>query len=130
MKLHAAYYVFHALLIERTFDSQSAALKHMSIDHGSFDVFMTQEFLDSANVIAVFEEMSGKGMAKSMRGDELVDFCGASGLFDSPLKVCLVQMVALLDAANGVDGENGRGEDVLPGEFPVGVRVFAFQGIG
>src|SRR3989304_7358028 len=97
------------LTIQRTLDSQSPALEDMSVYHGGFHVFVSEQFLDSANVIAVFEEMSGKGMAKSMRGGELVDFCGASGLFDSPLKGCLVQMVAVVGGSAGGAGENRGG---------------------
>jgi hypothetical protein len=32
----------------------------MHIDHGGADVLMPQEFLDSADIIAVFEQIRGK----------------------------------------------------------------------
>jgi len=39
----------------------------MSIDHCGLYIFMTKQFLDGANVVAVLEQMSCKGMAEGGR---------------------------------------------------------------
>ncbi len=39
--------------IKRADDSTSTAIKDMGVDHGGFDVFVSEEFLDGANVVAV-----------------------------------------------------------------------------
>ena len=39
--------------IKRADDSASTAIKDMDVDHGGFDVFVSEEFLDGANVVAV-----------------------------------------------------------------------------
>lgn len=39
--------------IRRADDSASTAIKDMGVDHGGFDVFGSEEFLDGANVVAV-----------------------------------------------------------------------------
>jgi len=38
----------------------------MSVDHRRFDISMTQQFLDGADVIAVFEQVSGKTVAQGV----------------------------------------------------------------
>lgn len=91
---------------------------------------MAEEFLNSADVIAAFEEVGSKTVAEGMRGDQLVYFCGEGGLLNGPLEICLVEVVALSDAADRIGGENGRGEDVLPGKFTVGAGIFPFKCIG
>lgn len=58
--------------IQGTFDSQAAALKHMSIDHGCFYIFVSEQFLDRADVISGFKEMRRKAMAEDMRRNGLV----------------------------------------------------------
>lgn len=39
-----------------------AAIQHMRVEHRGHDVFVTQQFLDGANVIAVSQEVCGKRM--------------------------------------------------------------------
>jgi hypothetical protein len=49
-----------ALWIERAPDALAAALQHMRINHGGAHIFMPQEFLHSADVVAIFQEMRRK----------------------------------------------------------------------
>jgi len=80
-------------------------------------------------IVAVLEEMGRKTVSEGMRGDGFVDFGEPGGSFDGPLKISFVQVVALSDAADGVYREIGGGKDVLPGKFPVCVRVFPFESV-
>ncbi len=36
----------------------------MGVNHGGFEVFVAEEFLDGADVVAVLEEVGGEGMAE------------------------------------------------------------------
>src|SRR3972149_6734716 len=81
------------LTIQRTLDSQTPALKHMSIDHCCFDILVSEEFLNCADVVAVLEQMGGKGMAKRVRRNVFVDFCAAGGFPDGFLNHCFMQMM-------------------------------------
>src|SRR6266540_6411747 len=102
----------------------------MSVDHRGLHILVTEQFLNRSNIVAIFKKVGGKGMAEGMRGNWFVDFGEPGGLFDGPLEVCLIQVVTLLDTADGVDGEIVRWKNVLPGKFAIRVRVFPFQGIG
>jgi len=41
--------------IKRANDSASTAIENMGVDHGGFDIFMAKEFLDGADVVAIFQ---------------------------------------------------------------------------
>ena len=101
----------------------------MGIDHGGFHVFMAEQFLDSADIIAILEQVGGEGVAEGVGRDGLVDSCKLGGAFDSFLQAGFVEMVALFDAGNGICGKGGSGECILPGPFTVGIWVFLFEGI-
>lgn len=45
--------------VNRTANPGRPAVQNMGVDHGRLHVVMAQEFLDSADVVAAFEEMSG-----------------------------------------------------------------------
>jgi hypothetical protein len=102
----------------------------VGVDHGGFDIFMSQEFLHRSDIVPILEQVGGEGMAKGMGGDRFIDFRSAGRSFDRSLKVRFVQMVTLFDPAHRVYRENGRWKYVLPGKFPVGIWILSFQGIG
>ena len=52
-----------SLRIERTPDGLAAALQDMRIDHSSAHIFMPQEFLHGADVVAIFQQMRRETMA-------------------------------------------------------------------
>lgn len=43
---------------------EGAAIEDMRVDHGDFHIFVAGEFLDGADVVAIFEEMSHKAVAE------------------------------------------------------------------
>jgi len=49
----------------------------MGVDHGDFDISMTQQFLNGADTIAVFEQVSGKTVAQSVATHSFLNACGA-----------------------------------------------------
>jgi len=48
----------------------------MSADHRCFNTFMSQQFLDGANVIAVFEQVGGKTVAQGVATHSCLNACG------------------------------------------------------
>jgi hypothetical protein len=49
----------------------------MSVYHRRFNTFMTQQFLNGADVIAVFEQVSGKTVAAGVATHSYLNACGA-----------------------------------------------------
>jgi hypothetical protein len=49
-----------SLQIQGRAHGQAAALEHVGVDHGRLDVFVAQQFLDGADVVAVFEQVGGE----------------------------------------------------------------------
>ena len=99
----------------------------MGIDHGGFDVFVAKQFLNSTNVVAILQEMGGKGVAEGVGGNRFGYFRKAGGLLNSSLQIGLIQMVAPFDTADRINREHRRRKDILPGKFTVGVQVLFFQ---
>ena len=57
-------------------DTQGAVLKDVGVDHGGFDIFVAEEYLDGADVVSVLEQVGGVAMAKYMRGKVVfLGFC-------------------------------------------------------
>lgn len=48
-------------------DGQATSLGDMGVNHRNAHVFVAQEFLDSANVVSGFQEVSSEGVAEGMR---------------------------------------------------------------
>jgi len=66
-------------------DGEAAALEDMGVDHGGFDVFVAEEFLDGADVVIVLQEMGGEGVTEGVGGNALLQFCGTGGISDGSL---------------------------------------------
>ena len=69
-------------------------MEDVGIDHGGFDVFVSEQFLDGADIVSVLEEVSGKGVAEGVRGDGFIDLCFLGGFTYGTLENALIQMVA------------------------------------
>ena len=54
----------------------------MGVDHGGFDIFVSEEFLDGADIVAVLEEMGGEGMAGGVATDVFGDVGRSGGLIE------------------------------------------------
>jgi len=108
---------------------EPAALEDVRINHGGLYVFMTEQFLHGADVVPTLKKMRCERMAEGVRCNGFVHLSKAGRLLNSPLEIRLVEVVTLSDATQGIGGEYRCREDILPGEFTVGVRVFSFQGI-
>ena len=96
----------------------------MGVDHGGFDVFVTEEFLDGADIVAALEEVGCEGMAEGVAADAFGNGCRSYGLFKCFLESAFVEMVALPSFGVGVLDAAGRGEDPLPNTLFVRVWIF------
>ena len=47
-------------------DAAAAAVEDMGVDHGGADVAVTQELLNRADVVAVFQEMRREGVSQGV----------------------------------------------------------------
>ena len=97
----------------------------MGVDHGGFDVFMTEEFLDGADVVAVLEKVGCEGMAEGVTADAFGKVGGSGGLFECFLESAFVEMVALPSFGVGVLDAAGGEENPLPNPLFVRVWIFA-----
>ena len=75
-----------SLGVEGAFDSKSAALEDVSVDHGGSYVFVPQQFLNSTDVVTILEEMGGETVSKGMARDAFSDGSLSSSFFYSPLQ--------------------------------------------
>jgi len=99
----------------------------VGVGHSGFEVFVADEFLDGADVVAGFQEVDGEGVAEGGAGDGFGD-AGQLGCFsDGSLGAAFAEVVAAGFAGAGVNGEVAGGEDVLPGPVAVGVGVSASE---
>jgi hypothetical protein len=117
-------------LIQWAPDRQAAAVEDVGVDHGGLDVLMAEEVLHGPNVIAVFQEMGGEGVAEGVASDALSDVRAAGGECDGLLDGAAAGVVAALDAGPRVFRNVTGGEHVLPDPLPAGGRVFPAEGVG
>ena len=102
----------------------------MGVDHRRAYVSVAQQLLDRPNIIAIFQQMGGKGVTERMTACRFGDPCFQSGFLEGPLQNGLVQVVPTLFSGNPVGIVAGGGKDPLPCPLLPGVRVFPLKGIG
>ena len=56
--------------VHRASHSPSSAVQDMGVDHRGAHVGVSQQFLNRADVVAIFQQMGGKGMAQGVRARE------------------------------------------------------------
>ena len=76
----------------------------MGVNHGGGDVFVAEEFLDGANIIALFQQVRSETVPERVAVCGLGDSAGPDGVFDGVLEVFLVDMVAAFLAAPRIEG--------------------------
>ena len=87
------------LAVQRAAYGQAAAFEDVGVDHSGFDAFVAQEFLNSPNIIAVFQEVCSEGVPESMATDRFVDPGSSDRISDCFLKPLFADMVAADEAA-------------------------------
>ena len=102
----------------------------MGINHGGFDVFMSEQFLDGADVISVLKQMSGKGVSEGVGSDTFVYSGNARGYSDCLLQGCLMDMMPSRDPGLRIGGQVGGGKDILPNPLLMRGSDFLIQSLG
>ena len=54
--------------IEGAGNPAPAPVEDMGVDHGGSDIGVSEQLLDGSDVVAVFDEMGGEGMAEGVAG--------------------------------------------------------------
>ena len=70
-----------------------AAPGYVGVDHGGLYIFMTEQFLNGADVVVVLEEMGSEGVPKRVGSNAFVYFGKTSRLFDRLLNSGFVQVM-------------------------------------
>jgi hypothetical protein len=54
--------------IDRAFDTSTALIQDVRVDHRGPHVFMSKKFLHSTDIVTAFQEVRGKGMVERVTG--------------------------------------------------------------
>jgi hypothetical protein len=99
----------------------------MGVDLGRADVFVAQEFLDRADVIAAFEQMGREAVTEAVTGRALRHASLSRGDADRALYDCLMKMMAPPLAGWLVEVGSGGREYPLPPPVVLSAREFSSQ---
>ena len=102
----------------------------MCVDHCRAHVFVAQEFLNCANVVTIFKQVSRERMTKRVRPGWLGDADFESRIFDRFLEDGFVEVMAASFPCRPVGVMAGGGKDPLPRSLCSRVWVFAIQSVG
>ena len=97
----------------------------VGVDFGGLDVCVAHEFLDHADVDAVFQQVGGKGVPQGMAGGPFGDAGPVHGGFHGLLQAGLQYMMPAQDAGSRILAQVLCGEQILPPKLRCGVSVFA-----
>jgi hypothetical protein len=75
-------------------DPSPTPVQHVGIDHRRLHVPMPEQFLNGADIVAIFQEMSGERMAQRVAAGRLGRHHVSRGLFNSSLSHRFMQMMS------------------------------------
>lgn len=59
--------------IQRAANTPAATIEHMGIDHCSAHILVSQQFLDSADIVAILKEVRGEAVPQGVTADRLAE---------------------------------------------------------
>jgi hypothetical protein len=90
-------------LIQWTADAFFTPIQDMGIDHGSRDVRVPEQFLDGADIVAVFQKVGGKRVAEGVAGGAAGDTGLLYGCMNRSLQSLFVAVMTPCLAGTGID---------------------------
>ena len=102
----------------------------MGVNLGGTDIFVAEQLLHGPDVVARFEQVGGKAVAKSMARGMLCDAGLCNSGFDGTLKAGGMDMVPPNDITARVFGQISSRKEPLPTKFLTLARLLAGQGVG
>src|ERR1700730_12829861 len=109
--------------VQRTFYAHRPLAHYMSVNHGSREIGVTQQFLHGANVGAGLKQMRGKAVAKSMTTRRLRHPGFVSRRLDPPLHDFLMLMMANRSAGVGIPAKRVCWKHPLPAPLNCRARI-------
>ena len=101
----------------------------MGVDHGCFDILVSQKGLDFTDVDAIHEEMSGETVTQCVNGRLLRNASLSCGCSHSLLDGRFIHVMTPDYSASGIHGQLRRGENILPGPVLWGVRILSAKSV-
>ena len=83
--------------IQRALYCLPTSLKDMGVDHGSAHIHVSEQFLDSADIISSLQQMRCKAVAEGMATDRFFYSSQACSIFDRLLKAAFINVVTSYD---------------------------------
>ncbi len=102
----------------------------MSVDHCRADVPVSQKFLDCPDIVPVFQEMRGKGMAQGVRASGLQNPRLEPGLLKCSLQNRFVKVMPAFLSGYPVGVMARCGKHPLPAPLFTCAGVFLPKGVG
>jgi hypothetical protein len=103
--------------IEGAANGSGSGVENVGVDHRGGDIGVTEQFLYGTDVIAVFKEVGGEGVAEGMARRPFSNACFVQSGFERTLEVVFVDMVTANDATTWGSREFGRGKQPEPTPF-------------
>ena len=110
--------------VHGTDDAHRPFVEHVRVDHGRFDVGMSEQRLHGADVLSGLEKVRRKAVPEAVRGEADREPSLAHSRLDGALDPLLVEMMPSDMTAAGIGRMAVCGKDILPPPFIRGVGVF------
>lgn len=113
--------------IQWTAHASATTIQHVSVNHGRPHIFVSEQFLDCANVISVFQQMSGETVTEGVVTRRFVDADCSHRIFHRLLQHPFADVMSLDCSGNRIPAALRSWEHLLPTPLFVCVRVLAIQ---
>jgi hypothetical protein len=91
--------------VHGTVDPFPATVQHVGVNHRRLHISVSEEFLNCANIIAIFQQVRGERMPKHVTVGRPSQPDCARGLFDGSLEHRFVQMMPPVFTGPGVQAD-------------------------
>ena len=111
--------------VHRADDAHGTLVEHMRVDHRGFDVGMSEQRLNGADVLARLEKVRREAVPEAVRGETDGQTCPSYRFPYGALNPLLIKMVTPDMPATGISRIAVCGKNILPTPFKRCARVFS-----